>query len=272
MANQWFRLYSEFATDPKVQALSEVLQRRYIMLLCLKSNGDLDSVTDRNENVTLKIISTALRVTEKELQETKKELIEFGFIDDVWNINSWDKRQYISDLKDPTNKERQQRYRENKRNNDNAKSNGRVTDKKRPDTDTDTDIKKKGEKEKKTPRPKFKPPDEVTVNNYAQENNLDLNGFFNYYESNGWMVGKNKMKSWESAARGWHGRQSKFNGGVNHAANTGNFRQPTRNQAAADRITQDYLESCGPDIYQNGGDVWDGLDEPVPNGNLIEHG
>ena len=29
----WFRMYAEFATDPKVQMLSEADQRRYIMLL-----------------------------------------------------------------------------------------------------------------------------------------------------------------------------------------------------------------------------------------------
>lgn len=30
--------------------------------------------------------------------------------------------------------------------------------------------------------------------------------FHSYYESNGWMVGKNKMKNWKSAAAGWINR------------------------------------------------------------------
>ena len=30
--------------------------------------------------------------------------------------------------------------------------------------------------------------------------------FHSYYESNGWMVGKNKMKNWKSAAAGWLNR------------------------------------------------------------------
>lgn len=142
MANAWFRMYSEFATDPKVQALPEALQRRYVMLLCLKSNGDLDFVTQSSvtvtESVTLKIISTALRITEDEALETKNMLVAFGFITDNWDIKNWEKRQYISDLKDPTNAERQKRYREKNRN---TKSNGGVTVKKRPDTDTDTEVK-----------------------------------------------------------------------------------------------------------------------------------
>jgi len=148
MANSWFRLYSEFATDPKVQSLSESLQRRYIMLLCLKSNGDLKNVTERNENVTLKIISTALRITEEDLKETKQELIDFGFIDDCWNINGWAERQYVSDIKDPSNNERQKRYREKKRNENKKNSNGTVTEEKRPDTDTDTDTDKRLKEEK----------------------------------------------------------------------------------------------------------------------------
>jgi hypothetical protein len=32
---------------------------------------------------------------------------------------------------------------------------------------------------------------------------LDAERFFNYYESNGWMVGKNKMKNWKAAAANW---------------------------------------------------------------------
>ena len=32
----WMRLYAEFATDPKVQMMSEAMQRRHVMLFCLK--------------------------------------------------------------------------------------------------------------------------------------------------------------------------------------------------------------------------------------------
>ncbi len=33
--------------------------------------------------------------------------------------------------------------------------------------------------------------------------------FIDFYESNGWKVGRNKMKSWESAARNWCRRNRK---------------------------------------------------------------
>lgn len=184
MANTWFRLYSEFATDPKIQALPEALQRRYVMLLCLKCNGDLDNVTERNGSitarngkvtacngsVTTKIISVALRITEEETKETHQTLIDFGLVDEDWNISGWEKRQYISDLRDPTNAERQRRYREKKRNGNNGESNGGVTGEKRPDTDTDTDINTEGEQSPPSGSPEKTPncPHEALVNLYHE--------------------------------------------------------------------------------------------------------
>lgn len=40
---------------------------------------------------------------------------------------------------------------------------------------------------------------------YCMQNNLDVdcNRFINFYESKGWMVGKNKMKDWKAAVRTW---------------------------------------------------------------------
>jgi len=34
--------------------------------------------------------------------------------------------------------------------------------------------------------------------------------FWNYYESNGWQVGRNKMKNWHAAASQWNKRQKQF--------------------------------------------------------------
>ena len=44
------------------------------------------------------------------------------------------------------------------------------------------------------------------INNFILENNLKVNGehFYDYYESNGWKVGKNSMKDWEATLRNWN--------------------------------------------------------------------
>lgn len=89
MSNQWFRMYSEFANDPKVQMLSEIYQRRLVMMFCLRCNG--------HETLQDKHVAFQLRVIETEWQETKAEFIARGFIDNDNKLLNWDKRQFRSD-------------------------------------------------------------------------------------------------------------------------------------------------------------------------------
>lgn len=55
---------------------------------------------------------------------------------------------------------------------------------------------------------KFVKPTVEEVKAYCEErgNNIDPEHFVDYYESNGWMVGKNKMKDWHAAIRTWERR------------------------------------------------------------------
>lgn len=57
-------------------------------------------------------------------------------------------------------------------------------------------------------RGKFQKPTIEEVSDYIQEKQLNVNPdqFFNYYESNGWMVGRNPMKNWKAALRTWHAK------------------------------------------------------------------
>ena len=67
------------------------------------------------------------------------------------------------------------------------------------DNDTDTNNNNRA----KTPR--FIPPTVDEVKDYCWErmNNVDAQRFVDFYESKGWMVGKNKMKDWKAAVRNW---------------------------------------------------------------------
>jgi hypothetical protein len=60
-------------------------------------------------------------------------------------------------------------------------------------------------KNEKKERSIFKAPSFEELNAFCVENNLILNAddFLNYYDSNGWMVGKNKMKDWKATVRRW---------------------------------------------------------------------
>jgi hypothetical protein len=69
------------------------------------------------------------------------------------------------------------------------------------------------EKEKVPPkRKRFEPPNEMQVQAFFQTTASpnSWSAFYNYYLANGWKVGKNPMKDWHAAARGWVARQNEF--------------------------------------------------------------
>lgn len=54
-------------------------------------------------------------------------------------------------------------------------------------------------------RKRFEKPSISDIKQYCMErnNNINANQFYDYYESNGWKVGKNSMKDWKAAVRTW---------------------------------------------------------------------
>jgi uncharacterized protein (DUF2164 family) len=52
---------------------------------------------------------------------------------------------------------------------------------------------------------KFQKPSLIEIKQYCNDrkNNVDSNKWFDFYESKGWMIGKNKMKDWKAAIRTW---------------------------------------------------------------------
>ena len=49
--------------------------------------------------------------------------------------------------------------------------------------------------------------EEVELYCIERNNNIDANSFVSYYQSKGWMIGKNKMKDWKAAVRTWELRE-----------------------------------------------------------------
>lgn len=63
----------------------------------------------------------------------------------------------------------------------------------------------KGESVRGEKTKRFIPPSVEEVEQYCIErsNNIDAQSFIDFYESKGWMIGKNKMKDWKAAVRTW---------------------------------------------------------------------
>ena len=56
----------------------------------------------------------------------------------------------------------------------------------------------------------FSPPTLEDVKSYCRErgNKVDAQKFIDFYESKGWMIGKNKMKDWKACVRTWEQRET----------------------------------------------------------------
>lgn len=57
----------------------------------------------------------------------------------------------------------------------------------------------------------FKKPNIEEIKKYCKERNNGINAqtFYDFYESKGWHVGKNKMKDWKACVRTWEQRRKK---------------------------------------------------------------
>ncbi|EJN06468.1 hypothetical protein [Herbaspirillum sp. YR522] len=132
MANQWFRLYSEFATDAKVQSMPEAMQRRLIMLFCLRCSDVTVTLSDEE-------LAFQLRISDVELVDTKALFIKKGFIDDAWEVLNWEKRQFASD----SSAERTRAWRERRKQGKNHTVTSHEQNGDSLDTDSDTEQKQK---------------------------------------------------------------------------------------------------------------------------------
>lgn len=66
-------------------------------------------------------------------------------------------------------------------------------------------------------------PTQGEVISFFQDQSL-ANSFYDYYQANGWKIGRNPMKDWMAAARNWKRRQSEFS--KNGASNDHKQRRP----------------------------------------------
>jgi hypothetical protein len=98
----WFRVYNDLVDDPKVQRLEPSLFKALINLWCLTSatNGVLPPINE---------IAFKLRMKPQKAQRVLDALKAAGLFEDGdegTHPHNWDRRQYKSDVDDPTAAER----------------------------------------------------------------------------------------------------------------------------------------------------------------------
>lgn len=78
----------------------------------------------------------------------------------------------------------------------------------------------KNKKSNKSTKGDFVKPTVNEIEEYCKErnNSVSADTFYDFYESKGWMVGKNKMKNWKAAVRTWERNRD---GGKNESKHVG---------------------------------------------------
>ena len=87
---------------------------------------------------------------------------------------------------------------------------------------------------KKSTRKVFVKPTPTEIQTYVDEHqlNVDVERFFDYYEGNGWKVGKNPMKDWKATARNWSRNNFDKGGGSNKRTSTDGEAEPKQDEYA----------------------------------------
>lgn len=97
-----------------------------------------------------------------------------------------------------------------------------------------TDVRNQNQEPKPKPEPikkkgvkRFTPPSLEEVKSYIAEKGykIDADYFINFYQSKGWMIGKNKMKDWKATVRNWHSRNKENQHETNRRPSTSKAKQ-----------------------------------------------
>lgn len=215
---KWIKITTDIFDDEKI-LLIESLPDSYAIitvwfkLLCLAGKQNNSGVFMMGQIAyTDKMLATIFRMKEATVTMALKTFESFGMIeiiDGVITIPNWEKHQSLDKFELAKEKTRQRvaRHREKQKllAECNADGNVTVTQSNANRIEEDKDKEEDKDNSIETKRKRFVPPtiEEVQAYCYERNNGVDAERFIDYYTSNGWQVGKNKMKDWKAAVRTW---------------------------------------------------------------------
>ena len=237
---KWIKIVTDIFDDEKMLMIESLPERDGIIviwfkLLCLAGKQNNSGVFMFNDRIpyTDEMLSTIFRRPLNTVRLALKTFEEYGMIEIVNNtitIPKWEKHQQLDSLelaREQTRK-RVEKYREKQKEltcNVTGNVTGNVTecvtvtpcnadridkDKIRLDIDYIYGDAKPSPAPQSNEKPvekskKFVKPTVEQVRDYCQErqNGVNPEKFVDYYDSNGWKVGKNPMKDWKAAVRTW---------------------------------------------------------------------
>lgn len=208
MEVKWIKLSTDLFNNRKIRQIESLPEGDALVVIWLKllilasdvNDGGLVYFT-KDIPYTDQILATQFGRPLATVQMALRVFEQFGMIgieNDLIKISNWEKYQNIEGMERirEQNRLRKQAQRERER----LALIGDVTGLSR---DVTQENKNKNKKENKNN--KFIPPTIAEVSSYCKESgySVDAQRFVDFYSSKGWMVGKNKMKDWRAAVRGW---------------------------------------------------------------------
>ena len=223
---KWIKIVTDIFDDEKILLIESLPEHDAIIviwfkLLCLAGKMNNGGVFVMNDKIpyTEEMLATIFRRPLNTVRLALNTFEQFGMIERVENvitIPNWSKHQTLDQLEERKEymREYMQKYREKQKQiacNVNGKVNSKSNSKANVNSldidieeDKDIDIKSRAKSKR------FVPPSIEEVKEYCEQRNnkVDPEQFINFYESKGWMVGKNKMKDWKAAVRTWEKREN----------------------------------------------------------------
>ena len=235
MEVKWIKLSSDLFDNRKIKQIRKMPDGDAIIviwfqILCLAGNqGSKGLVFFANDiPYTEEMLAVEFDRNINTVRLAMNTFIKFGMIEIVDNfilISNWEKYQSVDKIESireyNREKKREQRLKQKETviQLSQGQCQGQVIDCQDIDilSNSNSSISIKSlslkEEEKKNKREVFVKPNIDEVKLYISENSFVINAeeFYDYYESNGWLVGKNKMKNWKSTVNNWNRKAEKNN-------------------------------------------------------------
>ena len=215
---KWIKLATNIFDNRKIRQI-ECLPDGYavivvwVKLMCLAGNINDNGLVYFTKEIpyTEQMLATQFNMPLTTVQLALRTFEQFGMvevIDNILHISNWEKYQSVDKLSEirEYNRLAKQKSRAKQKLlkdvNDMSMTSQPCHD---TDRDKEVDIDKEKEINNRGKTKRFTPPTLEEVKAYCAERNkgVDPECWMDHYESNGWMVGKNKMKDWKAAVRTW---------------------------------------------------------------------
>ena len=231
---KWIKIATDIFDNQKIKIIESMPDGDAIIVIWFKVLMLAGNVNDggnvyftKDIPYTEQMLSTVFNRPLTTIQLALSTFEKFGMIevvDEIIQVSNWEKYQNVDGLEKirEQNRLRVAKHREKKKLECNVTGNVTVTQGNGADIDIEKDIDTEKEISNRAKSTRFVPPTLEQVQEYCRErnNNVDAERFIDFYESKGWMVGKNKMKDWKACVRTWEKSSvNKKNKTINHADN-----------------------------------------------------